>query len=79
MVQLKLHTFEEEAERDPDILPFPQEVIADENSPAPALDLADRIEQSLDDLQRRIDKVKDEIDSAYRFPGPEDWPPHSAA
>lgn len=87
---LKLRTFDEE--ETPDSFPFPrvfasssaQVALLEEEEdalgeePIDALDLASHIEDALDELQKRLDRVRDEIESVYRFPGPGEWPPHAA-
>lgn len=43
-----------------------------------AVRLARVIEDSLDEVQRRLDQVKNQLDDAFRLPGPDDWPPPAA-
>jgi hypothetical protein len=43
-----------------------------------ALRLAHDIEHTLDEVQRRLDTVKDHLDDAFRLPDPDDWPPTAA-
>lgn len=67
-----------------DTIPFParqeKEIASrhDESEPVDALEIARQLESALEDIQQRLDKVRDDLDAAYRFPGPEDWPPTAA-
>ncbi len=69
---------------DLDIIPFPSREERGENrgreegEELDAIEFARQLESALDDLQSRLDKVRDDLESAYRFPGPEDWPPSAA-
>lgn len=81
MPNLTLRTFDDQGE--PEVLHFPKlrpaagsvELLHDEETSdqVDALDLASRIEHTLEQLQRRLDKVKDELEGVYRFPDPTDW------
>jgi len=91
MTELKLCAYSEpEVHNDPEVYPFP---VGGRDAGRPegagvtpldfdgridSLELARHVESALDDLQRRLDRVKEEMDAAYRFPGPEDWPPSAA-
>jgi hypothetical protein len=81
MPNLKLRTFDDQTE--PEVLKFPRidprgsgvELLHDEDvsEPFDALDLASRIEHTLEQLQHRLDRVKNELEGVYRFPEPSDW------
>lgn len=43
-----------------------------------AVRLAQQIERSLDDVQRRLDHVKDQLDGAFHLPTEDDLPPSAA-
>lgn len=67
-------------------IPFPTfGPLDDDPMDNPSQDAADRtlrlahdIEHTLDEVQRRLDTVKEQIDDAFRLPSPDDWPPAAA-
>ncbi|TVQ33846.1 MAG: hypothetical protein EA376_01010 [Phycisphaeraceae bacterium] len=88
MTELKLCAYSD-VDNEPEVYPFPAAGDAERSEGArstpldfdgriDSIDMARHIESALDDLQRRLDRVKEEMDAAYRFPGPEDWPPSAA-
>lgn len=86
MSHFRLRRYNEDDSPDtPEPIPFPmfgplEEVAADEDEDDTdrALRLAHAIERSLDEVQRRLDSVKDQLDDAFRLPDPDDWPPAAA-
>lgn len=85
MSYLRLRFTENDVDDTPSSIPFPsmdQFRRADDDAPNDedrALKLAREIEDALDDVQRRLDDVKDQLDGAFRMPSSSDnWPPAAA-
>ena len=84
MTALRLRTFDETEQEQDASYPFPladsgaPDIALESDAPEDSLELAQRIEATLDQLQQRLDQVKDELDSVYRFPSPDDFPPVAA-
>lgn len=56
----------------PQPLPFPRQSQGDSD------DLAEALEETIEQMRRSLDELAEEIDEVYRLPDPDDGPPAAA-
>jgi hypothetical protein len=85
---MDLHLKRDDEHGEPNRLVFPRAALDQArlraripNPQPPAGDLAARIELELDRAQQKLDQIREDVDTLYRFPDPhnDDEPPSTAA